>query len=253
MLILLPPSETKHPGGTGPAWDEGVTANWRFPELTTARREAAAALVALSAEPDTAARVLGLSERQRDQIAVNAHLHSAPTMSAVERYTGVLYDALDVRSLDRYSRRWLSAHAAVQTAAFGLVGADDGIPAYRLAAGASVPGLGSLKRHWSAVTSAAIAAAGPAFVLDLRSEAYVALGPVPPAVSSGYVRVVAEDEHGTARALNHFNKHAKGQLVRRLAIERPTAKTLGGFLRWAERTGIHLRTRDGELQLVADN
>ena len=57
-------------------------------------------------------------------------------------------------------------------------------------------------------------------MLDLRSEAYVGLGPIPASVPSVYLRVVTETEAGTTRALNHFNKHAGGA-VRSLAEHRP--------------------------------
>ena len=87
-------------------------------------------------------------------------------------------------------------------------------------------------------------------MLDLRSEAYVALGPVPDAVPSAYVRVVSADADGTVRALNHFNKASKGALVRTLARTRPTIRTLRGLLRWASTTGIDLtRGPDGVLLL----
>ena len=39
---------------------------------------------------------LGVSDKQDDEIARNAALWTSPTMPAVARYTGVLYDALDV-------------------------------------------------------------------------------------------------------------------------------------------------------------
>ncbi len=39
----------------------------------------------------------------------------------------------------------------------------------------------------------------------------------PHGVASAYVRVVADGDGGAVRALNHFNKHAKGALVRLLA------------------------------------
>ncbi len=89
-------------------------------------------------------------------------------------------------------------------------------------------------------------------MLDLRSEAYVGLGPVPATVHSRYVRVVTRGEDGTVRALNHFNKHAKGALVRRLAEERPRVSSAAGLVRWAAALGIPLRDgAPGELELVA--
>ncbi len=247
MLILLPPSETKRPGGRGAPLD---LARLGFAGLVPERGAVVDALVGLSADAERAVRVLKLSDRQRGEVAVNAALRTSPTMPAVDRYTGVLYDALDAASLDAAARRWLGRHVAVHSAPFGPVDALAPIPAYRLGAVASLPGLPPLKRVWADAVGAAIAQAQPGFVLDLRSEAYVALGPVPPHVRSAYVRVVTE-AGGATRALNHFNKHAKGALVRALATARPRAGSVRGIVRWAESAGIQLRGgMPGELQLV---
>lgn len=248
MLILLPPSETKRPGGSGAPLD---AASLALPGLLPVRDIVIDALVALSGDEDTAARVLKLSKRQRSDIAANGALRSAPTRPAVDRYTGVLFDALDAGSLPAPARRWLGAHVLIHSAPFGPVGALDPIPAYRLAAGTSLPGVPPLRRLWSEAVTAALGAQQPSFVLDLRSEAYVALGPVPGTVRSAYVRVVTEGPDGAARALNHFNKHAKGELLRALALTRPRVTSLGGFLRWAGENGWTARAGGaGEIDLV---
>jgi len=232
MKILLPPSETKRTGGAGAPLDVAALA---LPSLGDQREQLAAALVALSADAAEAQRVLKLSDRQAGDVEHNRMLRSAPTMPAIDRYTGVLYDALDAPGLDRTARRWLGEHVLIHSAPFGPIGALDAIPAYRLAAGTALPGIPPLRRHWAEATSRALAEHD--FVLDLRSEAYVALGPVPDAVRSAYVRVVT----ASGRALNHFNKKAKGELVRALATTRPRSRTPRGLLTWAERNGIRLR------------
>lgn len=232
MKILLPPSETKRAGGTGSPLDLDRLA---LPELTVQREQLVTALVALSADADEAQRVLKLSARQAGEVEHNRMLRTAPTMPAVDRYTGVLYDALDARGLDRPARRWLAEHVLIHSAPFGPVAALDGIPAYRLAAGTALPGIAPLRRHWAAATSRSLIQ--NEFLLDLRSEAYAALGPIPDSVPSAYVRVVT----GTGRALNHFNKKAKGELVRSLATTRPRVRTADGLLAWAEQMGIRLR------------
>src|SRR3546814_645126 len=242
MLILLPPSETKRPGGRGTAFDLDALA---LPQLRAQRSALIDALVALSGDEDEAARVLKLSERQRGEIAVNAALRESPTLPAVDRYTGVLYDALGAGTLDATSRRWLGTHVLIHSAPFGPVGALDRIPAYRLSAGAVLPGVPPLRRHWADAVTTALTAAAPRFVLDLRSEAYTALGPVPASVESAYVRIVTETGGGAARALNHFNKHAKGELVRALASERPRIPPREGFVRWARNAGRSEERRAG--------
>ena len=247
MLVLLPPSETKRPGGDRPPLDVAALA---LPTLREPRERVIDALVALSADEGAAARVLKLSAARRHEIADNAALRTAPTMPAVDRYTGVLYDALSANTLDGAARRWLDAHVLIHSAPFGPVGALDAVPAYRLAAGTSVPGLASLRRVWAAGVTDALRHENPSFVLDLRSEAYVALGPVPAESDHAYVRVVSMSEKGEVRALNHFNKKAKGLLVRDLAMDATGIQSREGFQEWAERRGRRVDAGvDGELRL----
>ncbi len=212
-------------------------------------------MVELAADPDRTAAVLKLSERQRSAaIADNAALRSGPTMAAMDRYTGVLFDALDAASLEPAGRAWLGRNAFIHTAPFGPVRAIDEIPSYRLAAGASLPGLPPLKRVWARAVTEALAHEARPLVIDLRSQAYVALGPVPSGVASTYIRVVMDQADGTTRALNHFNKKAKGVLTRRLAEERPGLRTIDELIEWAREAGLRMRSgaTDGETELVAD-
>lgn len=248
MIVLLPPSETKRPGGSGAPLDLDALA---LPSLRPHRVEVVDALVALSADEDAAARVLKLSARRRHEIADNAALWTAPTLPAIDRYTGVLFDAIDAASLDPGARAWMQRHVLIHSAPFGPVGALDAIPAYRLAAATSLPGLSSPRRSRVDAVTRAIREADPAFVLDLRSEAYAALGPVPSEVDSAYVRVVAEGADGVVRALNHFNKKAKGELTRALANSDADLRSVDDLREWARVHGVDLRTGSaGELALV---
>jgi len=128
------------------------------------------------------------------------------------------------------------------------VGAGDVIPAYRLSHDSRLPEL-PLKKHWRAANGAVLADA-PGLILDLRSESYAALGPLPEHPNAQYLRVVTHTAAGQKKALTHFNKKGKGEFVRRLAeagIDHPDVDSL---LRWAAESGIRLeRGRPGELEL----
>ena len=237
MKILLPPSETKRPGGDLPALRVEDLA---LPALRGHRDSVIDALVDLASDEDAARRVLKLSARQLGEIAHNRTLRTSPTMAAIDRYTGVLYDALDAPSLDAAARAHLHDHVLIHSAPFGPVAALDPIPLYRLAAGTSLPGVPPLRRHWSEASTSALAGEEALFVLDLRSEAYVALGPIPASVPSAYVRVVT-DADGATRALNHFNKKAKGAFVRAFAEDRVSPSSGQDLLDWAHWRGIRLR------------
>lgn len=246
MLVLLPPSETKRDGGEpGTSLD---LAALRHPELTPLRSAALGALTTLSRDATAAAAALGLGPTLLFEIVRNRVLHSSPVMPAIDRYTGVLYDGLDAAGLTVDERGWLMKHVAVNSALFGLIGAGDAIPAYRLSHDSRLPGL-PLKKHWKAA-NAAILAAVPGLVLDLRSESYAALGPLPLHDNAHYLRVVTRTESGQKKALTHFNKKGKGAFVRRLAEAGLDHDDVDSLLAWAATSDIRLeRGRPGELEL----
>ena len=223
-----------------------------FPQLTERRHSLLRAVTALAGDEAATVRALKLGRTQLGEVARNAAVASSPTTPVIDRYTGVLYDALDAASLDASARRWLGSNVLIHTAPLGPVGALDRIPAYRLGAGVSLPGSPSLRRVWADAVTEALAALPSRFVLDMRSEAYVALGPVPASSPSVYVRVVSAGPEGTVRSLNHFNKHAKGVLVRALAQSRPRIGSVRAFARWADSVGVTVRNgSSGELELFA--
>jgi cytoplasmic iron level regulating protein YaaA (DUF328/UPF0246 family) len=91
VLVLLPPSETKRVGGEGPPLRLDALS---CPTLGTLRAALVDELVELAADRSACRRALGLSASQDAEIERNASLRSAPTLPAITRYTGVLYDAL---------------------------------------------------------------------------------------------------------------------------------------------------------------
>ena len=106
---------------------------------------------------------------------------------------------------------------SIASALFGLLRPDDQIPAYRLSADTSLPGLGPLARVWREPVSSALESV-PGVIVDLRSAAYSSLGPLPAAASGRAVtgRVLLERE-GKRSIVSHHNKATKGRIVRRLA------------------------------------
>lgn len=247
MLILLPPSESKRDGGS-----PGSTlrlAALGYPTLTRARRQALKSLAVLARDFTEMGRALKLGPHQHDELERNRRVPRSPVMGALDRYTGVLYDSLDAATLSVVARQFAAQHLVIHSALFGLLRADDPIPAYRLSSNSRLPGL-SLGALWNAPIAAALAAQ-PGLILDARSESYVRLGPAP-AGRSLFLRVVSEDEQGRRRALNHFNKKGKGAFVRALLTAGIDHADADSLLSWAAGAGIPLCQRlPGEVELVA--
>jgi len=247
MLILLPPSETKRDGGlTGSTLDLSALS---FPALSDGRRRALDELRVLSADPVTAAKALKIGPSLHFEIERNRTAELSPLLPAMDRYTGVLYDGLDSVSLDAAARTFLAQTVVISSALFGLIGAGDHIPAYRLSHDSRLQDLRP-KALWRDAASSQLGE-HPGFILDLRSESYVALGPVPAGANASYLRVVADGPDGTKRALNHFNKKGKGEFVRLLAQAGISHDSPESLVDWAETQGIRLAAgKAGELELV---
>jgi cytoplasmic iron level regulating protein YaaA (DUF328/UPF0246 family) len=238
VLVLLPPSETKARGGDGAPLDLAALS---APELTPVRTEIAETLVKVSADAPAARAALGLSPAQDDEIERNAALWTSPTMPALERYTGVLYDALDVPTMTRSQRARADRRLAVGSALFGLVRGEDRIPAYRLSAGSSLPGLPTLRALWKPALSPVLAAADE-LVVDLRSGSYAALAPVPGAVT---LAVLSERPDGTRSVVSHFNKAHKGRVARMLATTTAEPADVVRLRSLLKRAGLHVEHDGG--------
>jgi cytoplasmic iron level regulating protein YaaA (DUF328/UPF0246 family) len=90
VIVLLPPSETKHVGGDGPALRVEALSS---PELGPLRDALVDELVELAGDHSACRSALGISASQHAEIERNAAMRSAATLPAISRYTGVLYDA----------------------------------------------------------------------------------------------------------------------------------------------------------------
>ena len=205
MLVLLPPSEGKAAGGRGAPLD---LTRLSSPALTPVRQRLVAALQdAAHTDPGALQAALGCPA---GEVEKNAVLTSAPTMPALRRYTGVVYEALSYGTLSPAGRRRASGSLRVVSALFGMLSPRDPVPAYRLSAGTSLPGVGSLAAVWRPVLEPELAA--HRLVVDLRSGPYAALARVPDAVQ---VRVLRE-AGGVRSVVSHDNKWTKGLLARAL-------------------------------------
>lgn len=214
MLVLLPPSEGKASPGEGAPLELGSLS---LPGLAAAREAVLGELVGLCAGDEEKAReVLGLSEGLRGEVAKNAGLRTAGTRPAGEIYTGVLYDALGLATLDAGARRRAAESLLVFSGLWGAVRVTDPIPSYRCSMGVRLPGLGALAGYWRAPMAEVMPeAAGDGLVLDLRSSAYAAAWK-PKGEVAGRTATVRVLHAPTRKVVSHFNKATKGRMVRDL-------------------------------------
>jgi len=215
VLILLPPSETKTGRARGKPGSPGLVS---FPELATTRIAVAGTLARISADLDAPA-LLGVSANLRADIAHNTRLDSAPAVPVADLYTGVLYDALGLASMDSAARRRANRWLVVISALYGAVRPRDKIPPYRLSMGVNLGDLGPLASVWRAPLAAVLpVAAGRAVIVDCRSSTYAAAWLPQGELATRWVQI-------RVPGATHLAKHTRGLVARHLCEEGVDAKS----------------------------
>jgi len=208
LILVVPPSEGKALGGSGPPWrpDDGYFGG----DLGDERARIAAALAALDGGDG---RMLGARGNTLDRArGANRNLIGAATLPAWQRYTGVVWDHLDPGSLPAEARRRI----VVLSGLAGMVRSDDPIPDYRLKMGASVDGIGALARRWRpALTTALAARSARRFIVDLLAEEQRAALDLD-ALGERCNGVTVTLRHRDGTNGGHGAKAAKGRLARYL-------------------------------------
>ena len=239
MLILLPPSETKRPGGVGISIDKAAII---WAALDPARDKLIHALSKLLQNREQSVKTLKLGKQPELKLDAMRNLAKAPTMPAIERYAGTLYDALDYQSLSQSAKDRARDQLFIQSALFGLLPATEQIPDYKFSASVKLEGI-DLKELWrQAHQQVWPRMIGP--ILDLRSKAYVDLNPVPER-ESYFVEVLDEN---SGKALNHFNKKAKGAFVRTALTHGLT--DVSEVPRIAKLAGLKTRQQGNVIELI---
>lgn len=252
MLFLLPPSETKDIGGSPLSISQVALT---FGGLNPARDTVYEALRALCQNPEEAAKVLKLGKKQLDQVEINLAVQDAPTMPAINRYNGTLYDAIHGRGLkgtptehNQISKAMFERAkdaVLIQSALFGLIPADNLIPNYRLSGTTNLPGI-SLKDTWTPAHEAIWKRLENGPIIDLRSKAYAELAPIPADVEHYWVEVL---DSSSGRALNHFNKKGKGQLINAVLGAKVAPKTIADLKKIATSIGQRIEEAESGLNL----
>lgn len=209
VFILIPPSEGKQSGGHLPP----------LKKLPSEVREIAHRLNGVKAGEWE--KLLGVKGKVLEQaVAANRSLTASATLPAIERYSGVVYSALDYPSLNKKEQTYINRHVRIVSALFGLVSPDQPIPDYKL----KIDKLGADK-YWQPLIAEQLR---DAFVIDLLPKAH--------RKAVAYSRGCAPEfffmEGGRKKPAGHSGKHIKGRFIRFLAEGQ--IKDPAGFSRFRE-------------------
>jgi cytoplasmic iron level regulating protein YaaA (DUF328/UPF0246 family) len=213
FLLLLPPSEGKaEAGNTSRPWAPRLGAFGAA--LETSRAQIVAQL---RKEKGGTQKLLGVGGAHLTRAqSCNIQLVGAPCLPAWQRYTGVVWDHLDLASLTAPQRNAFIKRIVVPSGLLGLVRADDPIPDYRLKMGSRLAPFGTMSKWWNeSNTEALVAVVKKKMVVDLLPNEHRA------AINWNLLdNVVRVDlvSHSGAVVGGHNAKAAKGLLARHLLV-----------------------------------
>ena len=211
FFILLPPSEGKAAGGSpGTSWDcESGT----FGAVLGASRSEIAAVLKKVKGGDAALLGVKGTHLARAQEA-NRALEKSATLPAWRRYTGVVWDHLDLESLPATQRTAQLKRILIPSGMAGLVRADDPLPDYRLKMGARLSPMGLMSTWWrDDITAALIKIVKTRVVIDLLPQEHRSAFSWPDVPSA--IRVDLVSKSGGVVG-GHNAKAAKGLLAQHL-------------------------------------
>lgn len=203
-IILIPPSEGKADGGNNPPIKS-------LSPITESLLDEIK-----KAEPK---KLYGLKDKALQKaIDTNNALLSAKTMPAIERYTGVVYDAIDYPTLK--NKVQFNKQVKIVSGLFGLVKPKDLIPNYRL----KIDKLKAFK-VWKKENSNALQGY---FVIDLLPKAHKKAVEYKEGIEVEFVLI----KNGKKMPAGHQGKHIKGRFIRWLIENNVTSS--GDFENFSE-------------------
>lgn len=218
FVILLPPSEGKAEGGR--ARTKWKPASGAFgPALGAQRGEVA---TALARQGGGTAALLGVGGKHLERAQeANRGVVGSPTLPAAERYTGVVWDHLDLAGMTAGQRDRALPRIIVPSGLLGATLADDPVPDYRLKMGARLTGFGGTMAKWwrEAVSDAVNHYAAGCVVIDLLPAEHRGAYASDPSLVAEHVIVDLVTPIG--KAGGHDAKAAKGRLARHLLLTTP--------------------------------
>lgn len=150
MLILLPPSEWKKSG-------------WIMQKASLSRETTQPIEIALSAsEKDLKCT----GKRYAEAVALNKNIDSWSRMSAIDRYSGVMYSAINYQGMTSKWQQFFNQHIGILSGLYGFVRPQDQIANYKL------PVNTQLKHFWKEKLTTYLNTIESEVIIDILSGPY---------------------------------------------------------------------------------
>ena len=212
--VLLPPSESKEPGGHLP-----TAAGFFDGSFAAAREQVRVALASLlrDASHEEVSRVLKVRGALLERAVASSRLiveGVAPTLPAWQRYSGVVWSHLEPAALSQEQH----GRVLVPSGLYGLSSGTDEIADHRLMMKVGLGSLGTLTNFWRPAISRALEEMPEATFINLLPKEHDAAIQSSTLLTTGRMVPVSFRQHGGAGVAGHDAKAVKG-VVARLVLQ----------------------------------
>lgn len=208
MKILLAPAETKISGGENKPF---CKENFFLSELFQKREE----VLDIYEKHISSLSIEDLSKwfglKKLDEVEkYKQSLINKPTMKAIQRYSGVAFDALDYKNLDTKTQEYIDNNVILFSNLFGPIKAKDNIPDYKYKQGAKLPNINVEKYYLENFSNSLDEFIGDELI-DLRAGYYEKFYKVKKA------NVLTFKFIKNAKVVSHWAKFYRGKLLQEIA------------------------------------
>jgi uncharacterized protein len=207
MKILLAPAETKRDGGDQTSYNQN---NFYFKEFHNTRNTIVEHYEKLLKDNSIEELSLWFGLKKLDECKkYKQSIVGKPTLKAIERYTGVAFDALEYTTLGKKEQKYCDENIVLFSNLFGPLRADDLIPDYKFKQGAELPTINVIKEY-KEVIQEPLNQFLEDEVIDLRAGFYDKFyKPAMPTITYKFLK--------DGKVVSHWAKFYRGNIVKQLA------------------------------------
>ncbi len=205
LQILFSPAENKYPDGNNASLNHLLFDLPKRMSILNAYNT-----LVLSENKEALHKMFGL-KKESDLKRFSQDIFTAPTCKAIERYKGVAYEYLDIKSLDAHALSYLENHCIIFSNLYGPVRGGDFITDYKVKQGEMIGNIAPERYYKEAFNDKLDALLESDDILDLRAGHYDKF--YKPSKAYTTLKFMKND-----KVVSHWAKAYRGIVLRELAL-----------------------------------
>jgi cytoplasmic iron level regulating protein YaaA (DUF328/UPF0246 family) len=207
MKILLAPAEIKMKNGNE---KQICKENFSFPNIYDARIEVLTHYENLISNSSLEELSIWFGIKNLDDVSqYSKSILNKPTMKAIQRYSGVAFEALEYNLLDKSTQEYINNNVLIFSNLFGVLKASDLIPDYKYKQGSKLPNF-NIEKFYKDVLKEQLDDYLDEEVLDIRASYYDKYyKPTANTITYKFLK--------NGKVVSHWAKYYRGKLLKCIA------------------------------------